>query len=516
MRPDRQVAIVHYNTPELTEACIMSLRKHGGMDYPVTIFDNSDKLPFTKKMDGVTVIDNTKGQIIDFDKELEKFPDRSDTSNRWGSVRHMMSIQALWDILPNGFLLMDSDILLKQNPSHMFNRNVVAVGHVQKFSSPFSRHKTRLVPMLCYINVPKCRICGLTYFDPERAWKLYVENNERSWYDTGASFYEDIHNHKGGAHGLRIDVRPMMEHLHAGSWNKSRQSQLDWLQQHKDLWMPTPRMRGEKRVAICAIGRNENSYAVEWVEHYKKLGVAKMFIYDNYFDGETPLAVTLEKYVKSGLVEIVDVHNKQDLQCRAYEHCYKLHGEEYAWIGFLDFDEFLCWKGRKKIETMFAQYQKGDCILVNWRIMTDNGLVHYEDKPLKERFAKPMELYKCVKYDWPENEHVKSFVRGGLGSVRFVGPHNPNTPMLCINPSGKEVKQRAFAQPLDHSVMWIDHYWTKTAEEWINTKLSRGYCSGRTYIENFMKVQGRYFFSVNERTPEKEAIVYGRVNPTTE
>jgi hypothetical protein len=165
---------------------------------------------------------------------------------------------------------------------------------------------------------------------------------------------------------------------------------------------------------------------------------------------------------------------------------------------------------------MFAQYQKGDCILVNWRIMTDNGLVHYEDKPLKERFTQPMELFKRVKYDWPENEHVKSFVRGGLGSVRFVGPHNPNTPMLCINPSGKEVKQRAFAQPLDHSVMWIDHYWTKTAEEWINTKLSRGYCSGRTYIENFMKVQGRYFFAVNERTPEKEAIVYGKVNPTTD
>ena len=30
MRQNRQVAIVHYNTPELTEAAILSLRKHGG------------------------------------------------------------------------------------------------------------------------------------------------------------------------------------------------------------------------------------------------------------------------------------------------------------------------------------------------------------------------------------------------------------------------------------------------------------------------------------------------------
>ena len=66
----KQVAIVHYNTPEITEAAIWSLRKHGGEDYDVFVFDNSDECPFTAKMKGVTVFDNTKGQIIDFEKEL--------------------------------------------------------------------------------------------------------------------------------------------------------------------------------------------------------------------------------------------------------------------------------------------------------------------------------------------------------------------------------------------------------------------------------------------------------------
>ena len=42
MEKKRQVAIVHYNTPELIEAAILSLRKHGGEDYYVTVFDNSD------------------------------------------------------------------------------------------------------------------------------------------------------------------------------------------------------------------------------------------------------------------------------------------------------------------------------------------------------------------------------------------------------------------------------------------------------------------------------------------
>ena len=119
------------------------------------------------------------------------------------------------------------------------------------------------------------------------------------------------------------------------------------------------------------------------------------------------------------------------MQCRAYEHCYKLHGNEYAWIGFLDFDEYLRWNSKKKIETMFQQYT-GDCVLVNWRLFTDNGLTHYDPRPLKERFTEVMPIDKHVKYeDREENTHVKCFIRGGLGEVHFG--KNPHSPMKSDN-----------------------------------------------------------------------------------
>ena len=60
-------AIIHFNTPELTEALIKSIRKHGGEEYLVVIFDNSNERPFTKKMKGVKVINNRKGQIFDLE-----------------------------------------------------------------------------------------------------------------------------------------------------------------------------------------------------------------------------------------------------------------------------------------------------------------------------------------------------------------------------------------------------------------------------------------------------------------
>ena len=511
MRKDRQVAIVHFNTPELTEACINSIRKHGGKEYHVTVFDNSDKRPFTAKMNGVTVIDNTKGQVIDFNKELSKYPKaRHGEVNNYGSDKHMMSVQKLWDIIDAPFLLLDSDVLVKQSVDFMFQDSQVAVGHVQNPQPGNNFHLGRLVPMLCYINVPLCRKCGLTYFDPKRSWMIHSSDlqDKRNWYDTGASFYEDIHNHKNGAHGKRVDIRPLMEHYKRGSWwGNCKGDHLKWLERHKKLWEPTPQMRGIKKVAICAIGRNENRYAEEWVEHYKKIGVSKIFVYDNYFGDEEPLANTLKKYVDSGFVEIIDLPNKKAMQKRAYEHCYKLHGNEYAWIGFLDFDEYLRWNSKKKIETMFQQYQDTDCVLVNWRTFTDNGLTHYDPRPLKERFTEVMPLDQKVKYEWPENDHVKCFVRGGLGDVEFRSPHHPETRMKCVNVSGKEVKNCAFVHPYDHSVMRLDHYWTKTAEEWIGTKLMRGFPSGTTYMDNFIKAQERYFFAVNERTPEKEAIL---------
>ena len=74
MTEKKTVAIIHFNTPELTEAAIKSIRKQGGEKYRIVVFDNSDTRPFEKPMRGVEVIDNTKGQIIDFEMELDKFP----------------------------------------------------------------------------------------------------------------------------------------------------------------------------------------------------------------------------------------------------------------------------------------------------------------------------------------------------------------------------------------------------------------------------------------------------------
>ena len=66
------ILIVHYNTPHLTECLVKSINKFVSYECTIYIFDNSDKDPFTAKFDNVTIFDNTKGQIIDFDGQFAR------------------------------------------------------------------------------------------------------------------------------------------------------------------------------------------------------------------------------------------------------------------------------------------------------------------------------------------------------------------------------------------------------------------------------------------------------------
>lgn len=240
----RQVAIIHYNTPELTEAAIMSLRKHGGRDCAVFVFDNSDRRPFTARMVGVTVLDNTKGQIIDFDKELAKFPNKCREIGcakncEFGSAKHIMTVQKLWELFPDGFLLMESDILLKKNIEQFFRKDYSIVGYVQNHQ-PYNQFGIgRVMPMLCWMNVPMLTREGARYFDPERTYGLLPggRNNRNNWYDTGAVLLEDIMNKRPRLKGLHIDIRLYLEHYGSGSWKRNALSgQQAWLNLHKNLW----------------------------------------------------------------------------------------------------------------------------------------------------------------------------------------------------------------------------------------------------------------------------------------
>ena len=262
------------------------------------------------------------------------------------------------------------------------------------------------------------------------------------------------------------------------------------------------------KVALCCIGRLENQYAVEFVEHYKKLGFDKIFIYDNNHDGEEHFEDVLQKYIDDGFVEIVSFRNKEAAQLPAYNDCYSKHGNEYDWIAFFDFDEFLTLIEDKDIKFYLSNFENFDCVKINWMVYTDNDLVFNDHRPLLERFTTPMEYDKPVGYFFPENNHVKSIIRGGIENFRWSG--NPHIPGLSIKYSdsvGNQAESSPF-QPYDFSKAYIKHFTTKTIDEWVSNKKVRG-VADRTYSTFTSTYNIDNFFKINNKTEEKIKYING-------
>jgi len=270
---EKNVCIVNFNTPELTSAAILSLWKNTP-DAKVTVFDNSDTRPFPA-MDGVTIIDNTKGQIIDFDEFLSRFPDKKQTRNEWGSAKHTYTVDRLFDYFPEGFVLMDSDVLVRKDISCFFDKDYACCGEVGDDHKSSYPRVPRLFPFVCWLNVPVLKENGIHYFDNARNW-LLTSNRSVSYYDTGASFIEDVI--RAGLSIKEININEYIVHLGSGSW-KDR-SCVAFLEKYKNLYSDMKKddktEAKEKYLVVIpffsggAQGR-EIEYAVAgWRRHFKE------------------------------------------------------------------------------------------------------------------------------------------------------------------------------------------------------------------------------------------------------
>ena len=250
-RARMDVLIIHYNTPELTAAAVRSLWKNTP-HANVTIFDNSDKRPFCfDGLDGVNgsdgmikIIDNTRGQCVDLDAWLQTFPKKDPTNdNRYASARHCKSVDWCMKMFPDGFLLMDSDVLVRQDVTPLFDERFAWVGQKKSHRSKYGVKIRRVLPFLCYINTRMCAEYGIDYCNPEKMYGLSMRQPDTS-YDTGCWFYEAVSNANLPVH--EVSIEDYILHLGHGSWREVGADA--WLHQHRALWKE---QKDNMRIYVC-------------------------------------------------------------------------------------------------------------------------------------------------------------------------------------------------------------------------------------------------------------------------
>lgn len=241
------------------------------------------------------------------------------------------------------------------------------------------------------------------------------------------------------------------------------------------------------KVALCVIGRGENSYAVEFVEYYKKIGFEKIFIYDNNYNGEEHFEDVLSPFINDGFVEIVNWRNRKgQAQAEAYMDCYEKHGGEYDWMAFFDFDEFLTFNEEKGIHTVsdwlsMDAFKESQMVRVNWMLYGDCGQLTRKEGGVLERFTTPLPRNfssnnKPGKFITFDNWYVKCLVRGRLPELKWnKGVHVPSTKLTCVTDAeGNAVKSTSDMMDYKYGVAWLRHFTTKSLEEYIDVKVKRG------------------------------------------
>ena len=282
-----------------------------------------------------------------------------------------------------------------------------------------------------------------------------------------------------------------------------------------------PKNIKDLKVGLCLIGKHENLYAPELVEYYKNLGYNHIFIYDNNDIGDEKFDDVLYNEINNNFVTIINYrgykgeNNNNNQQQISYYDCYKRYSSKYDWLSFFDFDEFLYIKNNKTIQEFLSDKKYKKCInmKLNWLMYTDNDLVYYENKPLKERFTS----YDANFY---RNKHIKSTVRGHLKKNYWRKMHNPHTSILhytCCNALGEVIGYDAYFNiPPNYEIAYIKHYWGKTIEEYC-LKIKRGYPDHKVvFTKELLNDRFKNFFELNKKTKEKLDYIKKTFNITYE
>ena len=167
---------------------------------------------------------------------------------------------------------------------------------------------------------------------------------------------------------------------------------------------------------------------------------------------------------------------------------------------------FWCWwifrnkTKRNKIQEFLKNKRYDNCqnIKFNWLLYSDDEKLHYENKPVQERF-------KTALYENYVNRHIKSTIRGNLASNYWKDAHNPHSGYnnySCCSSSGKQIsKHSPFNIPYDYEYGYLKHYRTKTIEEFIK-KIKKGKADIKLNIKDMI----RTFYDTNKKTKEKSDI----------
>jgi hypothetical protein len=245
------------------------------------------------------------------------------------------------------------------------------------------------------------------------------------------------------------------------------------------------------------MGKQENLYVKEFISYYIRLGMDKIFIYDDNDSNKEQISDMVEKRFRKYVEIYKTIQLKLDIQSKQFTDCYSKNKDKYDWFLMVDMDEFLyIKKDSLKNYLLKPIFNKCDFIKFHWVIPNDNNHIYYENKPLFKRFKEP----------YQKSPFVKSIIRGKIKELKYM-VHSPfKSPFknISCNNIGKKLNNSKLNIELINNIniekAYIIHFKFKSTEEYVK-KIKRGYHGWtKSYIYH---TRIKSYFKSNKITEEK-------------
>lgn len=229
-------------------------------------------------------------------------------------------------------------------------------------------------------------------------------------------------------------------------------------------------------VGLIGILKDEGPYLLEWLAHYRLLGVSRFYLADN--GGSDDTSELLERLDRAGLVTRIEWPSleKRGFQVAAYSEMFERFGAEVDWMAFIDGDEFVLLSPQvDTLPELIGQIADGAGVInLNWAIYGSSGHAENDGRLVMERFTNRAEQKFHV------NNHTKFIVRTAA-LERLTNPH-----FVHLKPGYRAVDSNGDLLVMPNvgrtaEVIWgaarINHYVVKSRGEF-EIKLTHGRVDG--------------------------------------
>lgn len=250
------------------------------------------------------------------------------------------------------------------------------------------------------------------------------------------------------------------------------------------------------KIAVVLLIKNEHSYLKEWIEYYLNLGVTHLFIGEDY-GSDTHKNIT-DEYSQVTLINVQEYLPNWDetvgicsRQIKFYDKVFQNHKKDFDWMGFFDVDEFVVIESGT-LENFLKDYEEYEGVVLAWKNYGACGNIKqpYESVIKSYPYAIPVYIYDC---------QGKSFGNcKKLQKVEFMHAISHDCVDVFKNFSFKESLYCAeMGVPSNWKIAWINHYFTKSWEDWLKRML-------RGNMKNNYRTLDTFF----EYNPDMEHLSY--------